>query len=317
MGTANRMNGMVASPIHWNWAGSSLGNNDPVNIIPGIGYYNVEAQICHGLILDPVDWRELKLGKIIRNENMYDTLQAEYKLHDSIYAFKELGANDSLMHLGDVDDTLYQQFYAFCKAENIGSFEKVNYYMVDSMYSGQAKIINQNIITHNSPEENQKALNAIFLNQIEYEKDTLNTSEYKYDSTETQTLLNIAYQNPISGGNAVFQARAMLLIVVADDENYTRKMRLISKPKETKKLNFNLYPNPNNGNMILEYEIDATSTTVLSIYDVSGRIVKQQTLNAQNKKETITANQLDAGAYYYEIKINDNKVKADKLIIIK
>ena len=83
------------------------------------------------------------------------------------------------------------------------------------------------------------------------------------------------------------------------------------------KMHFNLYPNPNNGNMVLEYQIQTNDSGVLSIYDVSGRLVNQKTLNSANNKVNIDATSLNAGAYYYNILVNGNKVKADKLIILK
>ncbi len=69
--------------------------------------------------------------------------------------------------------------------------------------------------------------------------------------------------------------------------------------------------------MILVYSINESETGLFTIYDVSGRLVKQQTFISENKTITINANALNAGAYYYEIKVGDYKVKSDKLVIIK
>ncbi len=83
------------------------------------------------------------------------------------------------------------------------------------------------------------------------------------------------------------------------------------------KMHFKLYPNPNNGNMVLEYKIGENETGLITIYDITGRMVKQEKLNAENKTLLIHANELNAGTYYYEIKVGDKKVKLDKLVIIK
>ncbi len=69
--------------------------------------------------------------------------------------------------------------------------------------------------------------------------------------------------------------------------------------------------------MTLEYNLTETGITIFNIYDVSGRIVKEQILNAENKKETISAESLNAGLYYYTISVNGNRVVASKLVIIK
>ena len=88
-------------------------------------------------------------------------------------------------------------------------------------------------------------------------------------------------------------------------------------PQLTDAKDFKLYPNPNDGNMTLEYSIDGKESGLFTIYDVSGRLVKQQSLNPENNLAIITAEELSAGAYYYTVTIADRKVKSDKLIIIK
>ncbi|MEI6489131.1 MAG: T9SS type A sorting domain-containing protein [Bacteroidota bacterium] len=123
-------------------------------------------------------------------------------------------------------------------------------------------------------------------------------------------------KNPIYGGEAVYQARTLLWIDVVDDLTVAPKSLKPKHPISSSGM-FNLYPNPNDGNMVLEYQIQTNDSGVLSIYDVSGRLVNQKTLNSANNKVNIDATSLNAGAYYYNILVNGNKVKADKLIILK
>ncbi len=80
---------------------------------------------------------------------------------------------------------------------------------------------------------------------------------------------------------------------------------------------YKLYPNPNDGNMTLEYFLENSETAIFSIYSVDGRLITQQTLNAQNTSLVIDETVLDAGVYYYVIKEGDKNTKEDKLIIIK
>ncbi len=69
-------------------------------------------------------------------------------------------------------------------------------------------------------EANQKIVNTIYLNELAYNTDTTRAIEYwyKYDSTEISQLENVAYQNPVLGGDAVFMARIMLFMDVIDLE---------------------------------------------------------------------------------------------------
>jgi len=70
-------------------------------------------------------------------------------------------------------------------------------------------------------------------------------------------------------------------------------------------------------NMILNYSINTTETGLFTIYDVSGRLVKQQEFMPDNHSLIINEGELNAGAYYYKVTVGDTKVKGDKLIIIK
>lgn len=80
---------------------------------------------------------------------------------------------------------------------------------------------------------------------------------------------------------------------------------------------FNLYPNPNAGNMVLDYNINSVDISKISIYDVTGKIVDTYELNVANNKLLISNNRLNGGIYFYDITVNNKIVKRDKLIIIK
>ena len=125
-------------------------------------------------------------------------------------------------------------------------------------------------------------------------------------------------------GAAVWQARAMYetisnaSLMYADtcaDPN-PKSLHRVNKPKGVSS-NFRLYPNPNNGNFTLEYQLIENETGVLTIYDIAGKLVYSYPLNSAALHVGIDANSLEAGAYFYEVKIGDKRVKADKLIIIK
>ncbi|MBW8049825.1 MAG: PKD domain-containing protein [Cytophagales bacterium] len=77
-----------------------------------------------------------------------------------------------------------------------------------------------------------------------------------------------------------------------------------------------LYPNPNTGNMQLDYEFQEGQEGELIIFDIMGRklftypLVNGNTIN-------ISEGSLKNGLYFYKIIINDVIVKTDKLIILK
>ena len=76
-------------------------------------------------------------------------------------------------------------------------------------------------------------------------------------------------------------------------------------------------PNPNNGNFILDYHIANADSGLLSIYDVTGKLILSYPFNSSGTSIKIENAQLNAGAYFYQVKVNDRKVKMGKLIIVK
>ncbi len=64
----------------------------------------------------------------------------------------------------------------------------------------------------------------------------------------------------------------------------------------------NVYPNPSNGNFTLEFSVEGSSTTNLSIYDLSGRLAHQETINGSgNIVYSLSLTNLPAGTYLLEL----------------
>ena len=81
--------------------------------------------------------------------------------------------------------------------------------------------------------------------------------------------------------------------------------------------NVKLYPNPNNGMMTLECNLLDSENGKLSIYDITGKLIRVYNLAYGTKKLSIDAQLLEAGVYLYDIVVNNKKVKTNKLTIIK
>jgi hypothetical protein len=86
---------------------------------------------------------------------------------------------------------------------------------------------------------------------------------------------------------------------------------------QNKKDVFLLYPNPNNGNMLLEYNISEQDKSILEITGLTGNRVQQYSLPAGENKLRIRNEGLESGMYIYHVIMNDKIVKSDKLLIIK
>lgn len=86
---------------------------------------------------------------------------------------------------------------------------------------------------------------------------------------------------------------------------------------EVVKATFKLYPNPNNGNMIVEYSLSENENGVLNLYSITGALLHSYKLQQTNHKLLISDEELKSGLYFYDVLINNKKVKTDKLVIIK
>jgi len=81
---------------------------------------------------------------------------------------------------------------------------------------------------------------------------------------------------------------------------------------------FKLFPNPNNGNMVLEYSLADEKTGLITIFDVSGRAVSVFALqNGKQKQLFINQTELANGLYFYEIKTNATPLQKGKFVILK
>jgi hypothetical protein len=78
--------------------------------------------------------------------------------------------------------------------------------------------------------------------------------------------------------------------------------------------NINLYPNPNNGTMTLEYNI--TKDAYLEISNTNGTLVGKYTLSSSGNKLDVKNDNLGSGVYLYRV-VNDAVLKTGRIVIIK
>jgi hypothetical protein len=87
---------------------------------------------------------------------------------------------------------------------------------------------------------------------------------------------------------------------------------------ESGDLNFRLYPNPNDGNMLLEYSLSDNSKGIFVLYDLMGRLIDSYNLNnGLNNILTISEDQLQNGAYLYKIVVDNELIRTDRVVIAK
>jgi hypothetical protein len=225
------------------------------------------------------------------------------------FVYNEIKNNVSL-----TNDSVLNNFYLINSNSAIGKFSAIEDEIVFGDYT-LANNVNSAIITNNTLEQNEKTVNDLILRK-------LIDPNYVYIADDTSILYSIAVQCPIAGGNAVYQARNLLMsienkvIEFKDNCNEKSKRYNVKNAVEINQT-FKLSPNPNNGNMVLEYSLAENEKGLIAIYDLKGELITQYALNNSVNKLAINREELNNGIYFYKIIINNKIVKTDKIVIIK
>lgn len=79
----------------------------------------------------------------------------------------------------------------------------------------------------------------------------------------------------------------------------------------------NLFPNPSNGNIVVEYQVLNNESASLIIIDALGNKLSTHQLSSTNNSISIDATNLSNGVYYCEVQSASNIISTQKLIILK
>ncbi len=217
------------------------------------------------------------------------------------------------MKLGTDYDNDLSAFYDSVKGTNIAEL-----LVIDSLIlmndTVQANITNTNITPDNLSETNDQLITEIYLH-------TWATDEFvAFDGDQLNTLLNVAYQNPLSGGDAVYDARVLLGLDLDDfyAEDEARLSKSTTPNSDQVSTHFGkIIPNPNNGTMQFMYKLDDGERAKIEIYDVKGHLMKFYALQSDQTLQNIEMTDVDCGIYFYRFTVEDRIVLSDKIVIQK
>ena len=269
------------------------------------GTCNAALRSMQQPVLDSI--REHNFGSIVRNQILYNNLPFENKFADREFAFQSL-VQDSLLNLGTADDSVYQNFYTAMSNSNSGLFQEVQ--EISEQYDVPSALTKNSAIAPSClMENNRKAVNEIYLNTWLSGVDTFTVSQ--------QTdLENIAYQNPLVGGVAVYSARVLLKIEVNEGQTAPNKKLTIGTLAE-QSLFGKFYPNPANNNATLNYQLAKGQSAYLELFDITGVKMARYELDAEGNQLIISCSNLQVGIYLYRIITNDAIAASGKLVIMK
>ncbi|MBL0054271.1 MAG: T9SS type A sorting domain-containing protein [Bacteroidetes bacterium] len=242
--------------------------------------------------------REQILG-IVNQDGDFNFLLPDEQYAANQAAFQKLDADSTMMNQGDADDVVLQNYHDSIATTNIGQL------------ANGANLNSSNLSSIspvNNAEENMKTLLGIYA--VTWGIDIFDFTTEQFDA-----LYNIASQNPITGGNAVYAARGMLHTFFDDDMMANGKLihpvRLINLTQYNKG---KLYPNPVNDFAYYSIRLKKDETCTVQLIDLSGKLLS----SAYNKNENclipIQTTNLSQGIYCVRILINGMLFENHKLV---
>ncbi len=200
------------------------------------------------------------------------------------------------------------------------SAEVAKYYEVDSLIGegnvalAQAK--NNSATASNNITQNHKDFNNIYLNGV------ATPSDYA-------TLQALANKCAYEDGNAVYQARALLNMIDytntiyidnCDGTNEGARMGYFDDGEQqgvavAQNIQANLFPNPNNGEFTLAYDLKNVVDATVIITDVTGKIVYNSVITNENNLVKIQTDNLNSGLYFIQLSNNGALLWTNKVMI--
>ncbi len=137
-----------------------------------------------------------------------------------------------------------------------------------------------------------------------------NDDDYISDLIVTQQGDIVVTGYVIPGDTALKTGNDMFILKVDSAGNLVTSLEEVPRTKNDIKV----YPNPNNGQMTLEYQLE-DGNAFFKLFDVSGRMLDEKFLSKDIDKIEIKVTYLEAGLYFFKIESSKQNLFTDKIII--
>lgn len=258
-------------------------------------------------VIANVSTREQLIGKIVKNHPSFQIVSHFYKYLAKEFAYKLIDEIPAFKILGTSEDNLYQGFYNANNNSSVGKFNQIGKLIKASNYNAAINL-NLSINGQNTIENNRIAVNHIYLNKV--------INNQFFGTADSLTLVNIALQSPLTGGDAVFSARVMLGI-----DPIISNMDYVTTPGHNAMFDENstikVYPNPANEVLYIETDKETEGMLTVEIFNTTANLIYSKNINAGDKYQTIDISNIRKGIYYIRISNKDAQLYNQKLVIIK
>ena len=163
-----------------------------------------------------------------------------------------------------------------------------------------------------NPENNAEANMQIVLAMY---KETYGLQLEEFNTNQINTLISIAMQSPISGGEAVYIARGMLHLDVDDlIDNYNQRKSQLANlvNKEVVEI---VYPNPATNYVIVDLGKEDDKTVLFYLYNSLNEKVIEKSFVYNQEPVSIDLSNIHNGLYFYSVILTNGKQFHGKIII--
>lgn len=259
-----------------------------------------------------------------------DTTYYEVYQNETQYRNKQLVYD--LINAQSIDATqTLNNFYEANQNTNYQTLTIINDAFANADYQ-TAQNINSSLTANNLIEEYQKRVNELLVKYISSQSQEVEADAAPFaakapvfNATELSDLSVIANSCFDKYGNVVTQARVLMnnvcnaLVEFQDNCKPEFNQRKASKTED--KLSNNIWavisPNPNNGDMRMDYKIGGYANAKFKLFDVTGKLVSKYDIVSSEGSLLINEQNLNNGIYFYHILVGDKTIKTDKIVIIK
>jgi hypothetical protein len=250
-----------------------------------------------------------RMVSIINEEGDFAELSDIEKYNYKKTVFAELWFNNELMNKGTDYDHVLQAFYDEMLETPMGQLFVLG--GIIETDPGEATNLISTISPRNKPEENEIAVDGIYLT-------TWAKGDFELSQDQKDLLYEIAIQNPATGGDAVYSARVMLELLVDDISDEGTSNRKSSNAFSFKKYHeVKLYPNPATDFIYCEVRFSDHEKGKLDIFDGYGKLIQTKKLMHGYNDIQLNTQQLNNGIYFIRVVSDDAYTFNGKIIISK
>ncbi len=225
-----------------------------------------------------------------------------------------------------VNEPLLEDFYTENRTSSVGKLNDFNHTVselasTNDYWQKVAEAVQKNneVPATHSFEENEKDMNALFLDKI------VTQGTDRFNEEQTAQILALAQACPFTQGKAVYLARVLYslidpAVIFSDDAAcevaYKKAPDNSTVEAQTTKYAY-ISPNPSGTQTNLFLNLEEQEKGELLLLDLTGRVVMAYTIVPDKTIQIINLAGVNAGAYVYSIQTQNGFTYTGKLTVVK